>query len=112
MIEGNNTLTESCECAENFMVIEREVDSLPKVPGEVVKIGFGRCGQAEGGYHQRRDFLLLAKTLDSTEGVPASVYMVSLLDFPRIDPAHQGGKGGLVGLVFIQISARRASSKR
>ena len=55
MDEGDDdTLTESCEGAINFMVIEMEVGSLQKLPfGDVVEVKFGAgCGQAEVGlYH-------------------------------------------------------------
>ena len=43
MDDGNDTLTESCEGAVNFMVIEMEVGSLQKLPfGGVVEVKFGR----------------------------------------------------------------------
>ena len=43
MDEGDDdTLTESCEGAINFMVIEMEVGSLQKLPfGDVVEVKFG-----------------------------------------------------------------------
>jgi hypothetical protein len=47
--EGDDTLTESCEGAVNFMVVEMRVGSLQKLPfGDVVEVWFGAgCGQAE-----------------------------------------------------------------
>ena len=55
MDDGNDTLTESCEGAVNFMVIEMEVGSLQKLPfGGVVEVKFGRgmrSGRRNGWYH-------------------------------------------------------------
>jgi hypothetical protein len=46
--DGDDTLTESCEGAVNFMVIEIRAGSLQKLPfGDVVEVGFGAARQAE-----------------------------------------------------------------
>jgi hypothetical protein len=41
--EGDDTLTESCEGAINFMVVEVRVGSLHDLPfDDVIEVGFGR----------------------------------------------------------------------
>jgi hypothetical protein len=60
--EGDDdTLTESCEGAINFMVIEMEVGSLQKLPfRDVVEVKFGAgCGQAE-------DLGFVSRTVDAS----------------------------------------------
>ena len=47
MDEGDGTLTESCEEAVNFMVVELRTGSLHELPGEISKRGcWENCGRS------------------------------------------------------------------